>query len=736
MTITEAARETASEADHRAMLLEMVRRLLADRAHEADDEGALWSEFHRLGLTGLGHGDGDDLPEILIVMEELGRAACPAPLLATIVANLALGKDAPTADGEALAVAFAGYDGDRAAGWAEAGDGRIDGELRFVEGMTLARQLVVFAGGPAVAVIACDGPSVEITPTSGLFRAATADVMLKGAPARVTSIDAARIADLRLIARLCRAARALGAAAAGFDLVLDHARDRRQFGQPIGQFQAIQHKLASSHIALDGARLQIKAAGAARSAGAPGWPLLARAAIAFASQTLRQVALETQHVFGAIGFAEEHIAPKLFRLVHADTTAMGGAPNARADLAALLFDGEGDAFAAIDHDEGDPANGIRNEIRAWLAANWSDADRRASRATPFRDRKWNLPFAAKLGEAGWTTLNWPSRVGGQQRAPIEQLAFVEELLRAHAPDGPLVTGTRILAPEIIGHGSRELQETLLPALRTGRASACLGYSEPEAGSDLASLRTRAEFDGRDYVVNGQKIWTTDGHRATHMILAARTNADPDARHGGISLFVLPMDTPGITVRPTMAMYGDVFCNIFLDDVRIPPSHLLGRLNGGWSILINALASERIVMGAFASQVRDLLRSLVAELKVRGMADDPVTRDRIAALAAEAQTARELSRRSILLSGGDYAPLVEAAMAKVYASELAQRLTETAIDIFGGIALLDEDARDVPADGGIDKMLRYSIMMVVGGGTNEIQRNVIAQRGLGLPPARR
>jgi len=167
-------------------------------------------------------------------------------------------------------------------------------------------------------------------------------------------------------------------------------------------------------------------------------------------------------------------------------------------------------------------------------------------------------------------------------------------------------------------------------------------------------------------------------------------------------------------------------------VRVPAWCRLGPENGGWRILANALASERIVMGAFASELRDLMRRIVREMMACDLAHDPVARARMAGLAAEVEVARALSLRSIMLGGDSYVPLVESAMAKVFASELAQRLTEAAIDTFGSIATLDEDAPGVPADGLIDQLLRRSIMMVVGGGTNEIQRNVIAQRGLDLP----
>lgn len=723
---------------YRTMLRDSVRRLLADRWRPDETGGdtvAIWQSLAAQGLATLGTTPGsDDLPELLIVMHELGRVACGAPVLPAWLANVALGAASPAASGIPLAWSFGAADGDRLAGSVRLDAGRLSGTVRFVEHGEAARRLLLVSDDGQLCDVDLSAEGVTIAPRPGFARPALCDVTLDAVPAQAVPIGADKVAALHLVARLALSARALGAATHGFEMVLDHARTRVQFGQPIGQFQAIQHKLASSHILIEAASLLVEDASTARGNNPAAWPLAARMAITFCAQTLRQVALETQHCFGAIGFAEEHLAAKLFRRIHGDVTRLGGVTGARGDLAHLLFD-NGDAFLIADSGGEDPAADLRATLRAWLDENWTAEDRVASRATPFTERRWNLPFARKLGEAGWSTLNWPRAAGGQERSPIEQLAYAEELLRAGAPDGPLVAGCRLLAPEVIAHGSPELRETLLPRLRNGTASVCLGYSEPESGSDLASLRTRAVFDGTDYVVNGQKIWTTDGHRATHMILAARTNPDPQVKHGGISLFVLPMDTPGITIRPTMAMYGHPFCNIFFDDVRIPAWALLGPLNGGWRILANALASERVVMGAFASQVRDLLGRIIAELKTNGLDRDPVVRDRIAGLAAEVEGARALSLRSIVMSGGDYTPLVESAMAKVYASEASQRLTEAAIDIFGAVTTLEEDAPGVPADGLVEQLLRQSIMMVVGGGTNEIQRNVIAQRGLGLPVQR-
>ncbi len=711
------------------LITDAAARMLAEHWPQGGKRNlaSLWQALtaqglHQIPLTGAA----GSLALALAVVRELGRAACPAPYLSTLVARAVVPDGVLPADA-AIATAFVGAD----SGQIRLSGDRLHGHLRHVEHAPDASHLLILDPAQAAAcVLALKDATVTVTPA--LAQATLADIAIDGAPVTAFALSADRIADLDRITRLGMAARAYGGAQRGFDLVVEHARTRRQFGQPIGRFQAVQHKLTSSRILLDGLRLQLDAATAACDAQAADWPYRAATATAFAAQTLRQVALETQHMFGAIGYAEEHEAPSHFRGIHADAIRMGGGRRARAELACLLLDSPVTATAGPE-DQAGRAGGLRAEIRNWLDTNWTLAERATNRARPFDQRLWNTDFARRLGRDGWTMLTWPVEAGGRAAAPMEQLAYLEEMQAAGAPYLTTIVGSWILGPEIISHGSPELQNAMLPGIRAGELSFCLGYSEPESGSDLASLKTRAVRDGDDYIVNGQKIWTTNGHEASHMILAARTNPDPDAKHGGISLFVIPMDLPGITVRPSMAFYGHYFCNIFFDDVRIPATSLLGPENGGWRILTNALASERIIMGSFATQLQNLFDAIVAHIRADAtLAADPLVRDRIGGLAAELQAATELALRSILLSGGTPGPIVEAAISKVYSSELGERLTETALDLLGPVALLGEDSAGVPCDGQIEQLLRRSIMMVIGGGTNEIQRTLIAQRGLDLP----
>ncbi len=345
-----------SEVD-RELLRGSLRRVLAHRwpaeralSMEAGEMAALWRELAGQGIAALGSGEGG-LAEILLAFEELGRSACPVPLLGAVSAHLALGC-APAPDQAAAsfltgvkegsvlaAVAFGAFDGDRAAGRVERNSaGRFEGSVSFVEGAAGATHVLLFTDAPCgAAIVSARAAGVSIREMPGLAVPSFSQISLRDSPGAWLPISANSIGDAALAARLCCAARALGAAQRGFELAVEHAKVRRQFGQLIGQFQAIQHKLADALLALDGTRLAIAEAAALYDRGIAHWRVLAQAAFAFAGPALRAVSIQTHRALGAIGYAEEHEAPRHFRRVHADLARFGGAPRARAELADFLL---------------------------------------------------------------------------------------------------------------------------------------------------------------------------------------------------------------------------------------------------------------------------------------------------------------------------------------------------------------------------------------------------------------
>jgi len=333
------------------------RRWPPDRALElASRPGALaslWSEATTLGWADLGRpGSEGGMAAALVVLEEVGRAACPLPVLGSLLAVRAVGS-APNEEelsgalpAGTFAAALGEETGERGAGGAttrtddDRTQFRIRGRLRFVEGMPLCSRLLVLARpGPLLAVVDAAASEVSATPTPGLAVPELYDVVLDNVAALAAwEVDAGVVRDLALTGRLACTARALGAAQRSFDLAMEHARTRHQFGSPIGRFQAVQHRLADCLTLLDGSRLLVERAGRARDAGRPSWRSDAAAATAFAAPALRRVVREAQHVLAGVGYIEEHEAPRHFRRVHADTLRFGGAAAGRAELAGATLD--------------------------------------------------------------------------------------------------------------------------------------------------------------------------------------------------------------------------------------------------------------------------------------------------------------------------------------------------------------------------------------------------------------
>lgn len=698
----------------------------------------IWGKLAAQGLAALGTDPSEGgVRELVIALEELGRAECPAPVAAATLANILLRAASRSSATHTLAgelqsgaarpsFAFGAFDPDANACSVRREGAKLSGTLRFVEGATTATHFLVLLEGPVLAVVGTGAPGIRITETRALGTDGLAEVEFSGAATLTIAVSVEQIGDLLLIARLCRVARAHGAARRAFELAVDYAKERHQFGQPIGRFQAIQHKLTNCLINLEGVRLTLHNAAANHDLGIEDWRYFASVAFAFANGALRQVSLETQHTFGAIGYAEEHQAPRHFRRTHLDLVSYGGGRRARADLAAYLLDGE---RAQPQYDLGPDGNAFRAEVRAWLETHWSGDRKTAFDARPYEKRNYSPEFAREVGEKGWIALSWPKEHHGQERTPLEQLAFMEEMERVGAPRA----GAEIQATALMLFGTPEQQEKYLPEIMRGEAIYGMGYSEPNSGSDLASLRTAAVRDGNEWVINGQKIWTTTWW-GNYMFLAARTDPDAKPPHKGISTFIVPMSTPGITIKPARTMYDGSFSNIFYDDVRLPADALLGEVNGGWKVLTGALGTERGFVGARIvieiAAIFDLLCQYVKSAPA--LRADLVVRDRIGTLAAEVEVAKQLALHCVSSIKDGVTPLHTAAIGKVFAGELMERLGEAALDLIGMAATLSEGAKDAPFKGKLEHTLRHSLMWVISLGTNEIQRSLIAQFGLGLP----
>ena len=344
------------------------------------------------------------------------------------------------------------------------------------------------------------------------------------------------------------------------------------------------------------------------------------------------------------------------------------------------------------------------------------------------------PWLSKLNENGWIAPAWPKEYGGAGLTVIEQFILSQEMATIGAPKSPNVIGLGWVGPTLILYGTDEQKKKHLRPILDSTAWWCQGFSEPEAGSDLASLQTRAVRDGDDYVINGQKIWTSGAQIAQWMILLVRT--DPDApKHKGISYFLLDMKTPGIEVRPLINMAGSPdFNEVFFDNVRVPKENLVGEENRGWYIGTATLDFERSGIATGVSHSLTV-NELVAFQKERSNGhNDTLIRYELADRAIESQVELMLNHKVIGVQARGLVPSNEATVAKLYSSELDQRIAATGLKLTGLFGQLATDSAyaDRAMGGRFSSTYMYATTSTIGGGTSEVQRNIIAQRGLGLP----
>lgn len=390
-----------------------------------------------------------------------------------------------------------------------------------------------------------------------------------------------------------------------------------------------------------------------------------------------------------------------------------------------------------DLDLGPAANDMRASVRAFLAEHWDERRQAEQRRRPKAEQGFDRDFTARMAERGWLGISWPQRWGGLERSALEQLAFVEEMEYRAAPVRAHAMAVSIVGPALMAHGTPEQQQRFLPAILRGEHTFCLGYSEPDAGSDLASLRTRARRDGDGWVIDGAKLYTTLADLADHCWLAVRTDAEAE-RHAGISVLLVPMSSPGISVRPLESLNGGRTNAMFLDSVRVGADALVGAEGEGWTIITAALAFERIMLGGRVARVRREFDELAAHVATardaagHPLADDVRVRDTLGALIADIEAARMLALRCALELEAGRVPHHQAAMAKVFTGELEERLAEAALEMLGPAATLERDAPGAELDGMVEQVVRSSLLDVIGGGTNDIQRTLIAVRGLNLP----
>jgi alkylation response protein AidB-like acyl-CoA dehydrogenase len=724
--------------DDHAALAATVRRWAEARGLLAEARAALeapapeetlppwWGEVADMGWLGLAvggdrGGQGYGLAELAVVLEELGRWCTPGPLLPTVIAAVAIDRWAGDAD-----LARPLVDGTMVGGVALHGElaaedpARVTGRVRGVWGGTLADRFVlpVARAGASAAPGWCvvDRADVEVKALAGFDATrGLAELRLDGVDvpserwltltgdAAGTDNDAEAPARL---AELLAGAEALGIADWCVRTAADYAAVRVQFGRPIGQFQAVKHRCADMLVRLEAARAAVWDAARCLDTGEAGGTVAQASAAALAPEAAFRAAQDCIQVLGGIGYTWEHDAHLFLKRAAAVRHLLPLPATARRRLGVAAAAGERRPLSIELPPEAEP---LRAEVRAFLE------ELRTHDRSEWRRR---------LADAGYVAPHWPGP-WGRDASPVEQLVIDQELWAARVRRPHLAIAGWVL-PTLIEHGSPEQQERFVgPSLR-GEIGWCQMFSEPGAGSDLASLSTRAEPVDGGWSLTGQKVWTSMAREADWAICLART--DPAAaKHQGIGCFLVDMATPGIEVRPLRELTGSAMFNeVFLTDVFVPDDCVVGSPTEGWAYARTTLANERVSM-AEASSFGPGVEALFDLAESEGLLSDPLVLDRLGGLVVDAHAIAVLGLRTALRALGGAQPGPEASVRKLAAVEHEQAVQEA------GLALLGPEAALTDGPGGAwTAGFLGNRALTIAGGTSEIQRNVIAERLLGLP----
>jgi alkylation response protein AidB-like acyl-CoA dehydrogenase len=381
----------------------------------------------------------------------------------------------------------------------------------------------------------------------------------------------------------------------------------------------------------------------------------------------------------------------------------------------------------MDFELGEAEKAFRDEVRAWLKANApkSDAAESSQEKLISNRRAWQK----KLYEAGYVGITWPKEYGGRGGDFMDQLIFNDEMIVAQAPDPINVIGLGMGGPVVITHGTEEQKKRYLPPLLSAEEIWCQGFSEPDAGSDLSGLQTRAEDKGDHYLVNGQKVWTTLAHIAKWCMLLTRERKEENPRHG-LTYLLVDMESPGVEVRPLVQITGDAeFNEIFFKDVKVPKSQILGEAGEGWTVAMTTLLHERGTLGmALATRAQITAAELAEHTRKLGRGSDPLVRQKVAQHTIEARALQLNGYRALTAMKRNGIPGPEGSILKLMWSELNQRMAETAVDVAGAAGQVGETS-------GWKYQFLRSRANTIEAGTSEVLRNILAERVLGLPRSR-
>ena len=709
-----------------------------DVVREALDRDADWADLAAAGLLSLPvpeeyGGEGLGLTEVAVVLREVGSRAGELPVWETLCCGaLVLGASGSDDQQRRLLPGLAAGDVILTPAVREAGAGiperpsttlaagRLTGRKIGVTYAEKAAALLVPAYDGDRVVVALVDPSadgVTLLPSPCSRGATEHTVVLDGVEADVLpGDDAASLLRRLAVAGLCLTA--AGVLAGARDLTADYVKGREQFGRKLAEFQAVAQQVADVYIASRTVSLAADNAAWRLAQGLDARDDLAVAAYWTCVEGLPALHV-CQHLHGGMGVDETYPLHRYFSWITDLTHALGG-PALTADAVRI----EDPRAKNLELSESQRA--LKAELRDYFTG-LADHDEHREMATDRHGPTYQKTIR-KMGDDGWMGVGWPKEYGGHGLGEVEQTIFANEAQRAdvHLPAVTLQT----VGPTLIRYGTERQKDLFLKRILAGDVHFAIGYSEPDAGTDLASLRTTARRDGDQYVVNGQKLWTTGGHQADYLWLACRT--DPDApKHQGISILIVDTSDPGYSWTPIITADGAHHTNaVYLNDVRVPVDMLVGEENQGWKLITTQLNHERVMLGP-AGRIEGLRDRVAAWADRAGVLDEPDVRAGLAEATAAFRVNELLNWEVARTAEAGELDVADASASKVFASDQAQRLGRTLAGIVHRYGDLADPATGDLADY-LDKQAKRNLVLTFGGGVNEVQRELIAMFGLGLP----
>ncbi|WP_242893359.1 acyl-CoA dehydrogenase [Actinomadura litoris] len=684
---------------------------------------AFWPALAEQGLLGL-HldeehgGQGYGLPELAVAVEELGRAVAPGPFLPTVLASAAVNASGNAKARAELLPGLAG--GARTGAVALEGGftGRRDGDTLVVTGTAgivlgaaLADVLVLpIAAEGGERWVAVEAADLAVAPVRESLDRVRRVASVEASGVRVPAdrvLDGLTTAHVRDLAAALFGAEAAGLAGWLVATAAEHARVREQFGRPIGQFQGVKHKAARMLVELEQARAAAWDAARALEEGAPAAGFAAAVSAVVAADAGVRTARDAIQILGGIGFTWEHDAHLYLRRALTLRALLGPAGDWAATLARLALEG-GRREVVLELDE--DARPLREDIRAGVAELAAIGDEDARHA--------------RMADEGWSVPHLP-RPWGRGAGPVEQV-LIEQELRAAGVAPPRLKIGAWLVPSLVRYGTREQQERFLRPTLRGAMAWCQLFSEPGAGSDLASLSTRAERVPGGWRLTGQKVWTSVARRADWGFCIART--DPDApKHEGITYFLVDMRAEGVDVRPLRELTGEALFNeVFLDGVFVPDDQVVGEVDRGWRVARDTLSNERVTLstgGGLGMGVPELLAFL------KGRYLDAVALTEAGGLIARGHAIDLLALRGTLKRLGGVGPGAESSVRKLLGVQFNQDVADHCWAAQGTAAATEAPRTE---SGLLARAMLFGRAMTIYGGTTEVQLNIIGERLLGLP----